>query len=463
MNSETSSALSGTLAISRTGTETAAGTYSGVLQPSGLSSNNYTITYQPGNFTIVPSGQLLVRVTDVASIYGAATTYAINRVEYENAGTVYRLDNGTITNSSVAINSSNSVTINDGASGVATFSIAPLSALTSTAGKLKVGTYQIGVSGTVTENSANFSGTITVLGSHQVDKKALTISGITAANKVYDATTASTISVAGVTSSALQSGGMISGDLITVSATGVFDTKNVGTGKTVTLTETISGADAGNYTITKQGTTTANVTPKALTISGLTSANKTYDGTTKALASGTAVLQSAQAAGAGTSSDGIAFTGDTVSLSGTALGAFNSQNVATATTVNFSGLSLTGADAANYSLTQGSAAHTITARTLNVSYTGVDKVYDRTATATVSTTDDRISGDNHHHQPHSRFCRCQRQPRQLGQRVVQSYYSVERVGGQHQLQLDRDHRFCFCQGDPRHFERNRCIGHSKNI
>ncbi len=314
--------------------------------------------------------------------------------------------------------------------------------------------------GLASNYSLGASGNLTTTAS--ITPKALTISGITANNKVYDATTSATLVSSGLTLTGLVTVGSTV-DAVSVSATGVFDTKNVGTGKTVTLTETISGADAGNYTITKQGTTTANVTPKALTISGLTSANKTYDGTTKALASGTAVLQSAQAAGAGTSSDGIAFTGDTVSLSGTALGAFNSQNVATATTVNFSGLSLTGADAANYSLTQGSAAHTITARTLNVSYTGVDKVYDRTATATVSTTDDRISGDTITISRTAAFCRCQRQPRQLGQRVVQSYYSVERVGGQHQLQLDRDHRFCFCQGDPRHFERNRCIGHSKNI
>ena len=40
---------------------------------------------------------------------------------------------------------------------------------------------------------------------------------------------------------------------------------------------TIGGADAGNYTLT-QPTTTANITAKALTVSGVTASNKVYDG-----------------------------------------------------------------------------------------------------------------------------------------------------------------------------------------
>ena len=95
---------------------------------------------------------------------------------------------------------------------------------------------------------------------------------------------------------------------------------------------------------------TLTVNRKALTASGLTSANKVYDGTTTAAVSGTAVLQAAVATG--TSSDGIPFTGDTVSLTGTAVGNFNTKDVLTANTVTFTGLSLTGAQAGNYSLTQ---------------------------------------------------------------------------------------------------------------
>ena len=52
------------------------------------------------------------------------------------------------------------------------------------------------------------------------------------------------------------------------------------------------------------------MTEKALTISGLTSANRVYDGTTTA--STTAVLQSVISAGGGADNDGKPYDGDSV-------------------------------------------------------------------------------------------------------------------------------------------------------
>src|SRR5205807_292443 len=79
--------------------------------------------------------------------------------------------------------------------------------------------------------------------------------------------------------------GVIGTDLVSLNtgaATGTFANKTVGTGKTVTVAGlTISGADAGNYTLT-QPTTTADITAKTLTVSGITASNKTYDRTTTA-------------------------------------------------------------------------------------------------------------------------------------------------------------------------------------
>jgi hypothetical protein len=47
-----------------------------------------------------------------------------------------------------------------------------------------------------------------------------------------------------------------------------LQTRNVGTGKTVTVSGlALSGADAGNYMLT-QPVTTANITTKGLTVSG---------------------------------------------------------------------------------------------------------------------------------------------------------------------------------------------------
>ena len=59
---------------------------------------------------------------------------------------------------------------------------------------------------------------------------------------------------------------------------GSFSDKNVGTGKTVTYTDSLSGTDSGNYVlVSSTGTTTASITPAPLTITA-SNAGKTYDG-----------------------------------------------------------------------------------------------------------------------------------------------------------------------------------------
>src|SRR5204863_250711 len=54
---------------------------------------------------------------------------------------------------------------------------------------------------------------------------------------------------------------------------------------------------------------------------------------------------------------------------------------------------ISGADSANYALTQPSPTANITAATLTVTATGVNRVYDATTNATVTLSDNRISGD----------------------------------------------------------------------
>jgi hypothetical protein len=116
-----------------------------------------------------------------------------------------------------------------------------------------------------------------------ITAKPLTISGITAANKTYDGSRLAVVSTAGVTSSALQNGGMIAGDQVIVNSTGTFNSKDVATAKTVTLSSTYGGADAGNYQIADQISTVANITPKALTITGTIATNRIYDGSAAAV------------------------------------------------------------------------------------------------------------------------------------------------------------------------------------
>src|SRR5207249_146386 len=58
-------------------------------------------------------------------------------------------------------------------------------------------------------------------------------------------------------------------------------------------------------------------------------------------------------------------------------------------------LALTGTAAGNYALAQPTdLSATITPATLTVSATGVNKVYDGTTAATVTLSDNRVSGDN---------------------------------------------------------------------
>ena len=109
----------------------------------------------------------------------------------------------------------------------------------------------------------------------------------------------------------------------------------MGTGKTVTLTgATLTGTDAGNYTLTSVGTTTAEIATKVITGS-FTAANKLYDGTSAATITGRSLV-------------GVV-SGDDVSLVGGAA-TFANAAVGLGKTVTGTGFSLSGVDAANYSL-----------------------------------------------------------------------------------------------------------------
>src|SRR5205823_6541655 len=73
---------------------------------------------------------------------------------------------------------------------------------------------------------------------------------------------------------------------------------------------------------------------------------------------------------------------------------FADKNVGTAKPVSVSGILISGTDAANYTFnTAASTTASISGRPLTVSATGVDKVYDGSTAATVTLSDNRVSGD----------------------------------------------------------------------
>ena len=205
-----------------------------------------------------------------------------------------------------------------------------------------------------------------------VNSKGLTVRGITASNKAYDGNTNATLNTTGATLV-----GAVTGDAVTLDttgATGAFTDAEVGTGKMVLVSGlTLTGADAGNYTLA-QPTTTATITVAGLTVAGIEAQNKAYDGTTAA----TLNVNSAVLVGV--------ISGDTVTLDTTnAVGAFADKNVGTGKLVTVSGLALLGADAAKYTLTQPTTNAEITAKGLTVTGGAVTpKVYDGTTDAAIT-------------------------------------------------------------------------------
>ncbi|GAB5486837.1 MAG: hypothetical protein Pars2KO_04070 [Parasphingorhabdus sp.] len=151
---------------------------------------------------------------------------------------------------------------------------------------------------------------------------------VTADDKTYDGTTDGTGSVT--------LNGVLTGD--DVGSTGTvftFANANAGAGITVNVSGTsLTGTDAGNYSLTIPATVLADIFQRAIT-ANVTAEDKTYDGTTDGTGS---VTLNGVLAGDDVGSTGTVFT-------------FANANAGAGITVNVSGTSLTGTDAGNYSLT----------------------------------------------------------------------------------------------------------------
>ncbi|NBK20785.1 MAG: hypothetical protein EOM68_02025, partial [Spirochaetia bacterium] len=135
--------------------------------------------------------------------------------------------------------------------------------------------------------------------------------------------------------------GIVEGDEVTVTATAAYDNKNATSDKTITVTYTISGADAANYL--KPVDNTANrgtVAKKPLTFA-VEADDKTFDG--EATASGRIVL----AGMIGSDSNAVGATGTFT---------FDDKTVASDKTVNVTAIELTGAEKDNYSLSETTAS-----------------------------------------------------------------------------------------------------------
>ena len=200
----------------------------------------------------------------------------------------------------------------------------------------------------------------------QITPKPITSTGVDGIDRVYNGTTTVGVDVAGATLA-----GTIAGDTVGLSGTGATGTlvnKNVGVDKPIVVTGlTLTGADAGNYTVTDASTAAnATISQLGITSHGIVAIGRTYDGTTVVGVNG-----------AGATLTGV-LSGDTVGVIATgATGSVTDKNVGTGKPVTIVGVGLGGADAGNYSVVDASGATVaITPKTITATgLDGVDRVY----------------------------------------------------------------------------------------
>lgn len=211
------------------------------ITPKGLISDNYEFDYVDGTLTVIQKEVGLTwdpsdSSTPIATYDGQshAPTVTANAADLVNGDVI----SVTVTPSA---NEGSSLT---GADAINAGSYtATASGLTGT----KAGNYSLPA-----ENSQSFT----------ISPKPVTVRGITVSDKIYDGTTDATIDISGAAID-----GIVSGDNLSVASVtgGTFDTKDVGTDKTVTVVITTEGTSADNYELSASGLT-ADITPKPLTI-----------------------------------------------------------------------------------------------------------------------------------------------------------------------------------------------------
>jgi hypothetical protein len=327
------SALTGTFLTKDAGTNKPIGT--GTVTLSGADASDYTLVQPTGLTASITPRSLTVTAAGNTKVYDGTT-----------AATVALADNR-IAGDALTVTSSDSFL--DKNAGVGKY----------------IDVSNIAISGT---DAQDYTVNSSTSAAGNITKANLTVT-TTGVNKIYDGTAGATV---------VLTDNPLAGDQLSLSYSGAaFANKNVGTSKAVTVSGiAASGADAQNYTITTAANTTANITPATLVVSA-TARNKIYDATTAASV---------------TLSDN-AFAGDQLNV-GFANANFADKNVGNGKAVSVGGVTVTGADAGNYTFNSGTTAlANITPATLIVQATGGSKTYDGTTLAPATLTDNAFAGD----------------------------------------------------------------------
>ena len=221
---------------------------------------------------------------------------------------------------------------------------------------------------------ANSNYAITYNADHFViDKLAITGNFTVDATKVYDGVT-----LANVVTRTLN-GVINSNDVTLTGGTANYDNKNIGTGKTVTLTGmSLSGTDAFNYSLTSVATTTADITVRTLLLSNFGADSKVYDGTTVAT---------------GTGFNDNRVLGDNLAFG--RIAAFDTKDIGIGKAVSYSSITISGGtDRNNYVLasTTGTAHADITAAPITITADVKHKAYGTALTGGAGSTAFTVTG-----------------------------------------------------------------------
>ena len=355
---------------------------------SSVPSGNYAITPTTAILSVVGNQDLVISAGNATHVYGTVSatnlaTSATPVVQYcaatsgACAGSVVSL-----TVSSTSTPNIWSATSTTGAIYNFTVSVATPSSY-STGGFVKVGSYTATASNNqvIHQDTSSILNTYYVTGTVAITPLVVTPVNNQTPSKVYDATTA-------LTMTPLTTAGMaLTGDILSLSGTAAYNSKNAGTNVGYTINNLALGsADAANYVLSTNtlAGTNGTITPAPLTVAGLSANNKVYDTTN------TATISAAGQALVGVlGTDAV-----TISSTGNYSGTFSQVNVANGLTVTpsasivggvtvMTGVTLAGTDSGNYYVAGPSTALAANITPVAVSLTGT-RVYNGTTAFSAS-------------------------------------------------------------------------------
>ncbi len=230
-------------------------------------------------------------------------------------------------------------------------------------------------------NLNNYLLPATASGPGTINRAPLQVVNVSGTSRGYNGAFGDTLNVSSAAVSGLL--GSDSVTLNTSAATGVFASKDAGTGIAVAATGfTVSGGQSADYTLAQPTGLSADITQAMLNLANVT---RVYDSTTNLPTTGSAYTLA-----------GV-FGSDAVSVNaGGISGSYADKNVGTAKSVTLSGLALTGAQAADYtiasSLTNADIG-TVTKAPLTVTGAlALNKVYDATINANLNNSSAVLAG-----------------------------------------------------------------------